>query len=351
MMRAVTVVPGERDSLELSSVDEPEARDGELLVEGLAVGVCGTDKEIAAGDYGWAPSGRDRLIIGHESLGRVREAPQGCGFGIGDLIAGIVRRPDPVPCGACAHDEFDMCRNGAYLERGIKQLDGYASEVWSIPPAYALRLDPALGGAGVLMEPTSVVAKAWEQVERVGQRAWFDPSTALVTGAGPIGLLAAMLGVQRGLDVHVLDRVVGGPKPALVRDLGATYHHDDIDAVLRRITPDIVIEATGAAPLVVASMAGTSAYGIVCLTGVSTGGRALPVDAGELNRSIVLENDAVIGSVNANRRHYALAGDALAAADLEWLNRLVSRRVPIERFDEAYEARDDDVKVVIGIGE
>src|SRR5881409_1847872 len=117
-----------------------------------------------------------------------------------------------------------MCRNGKYTERGIKQLDGYASEQWTVEPAYAVRLDPTLAEVGMLMEPTTIVAKAWEQVERVGARAWFEPRTALVTGAGPIGLLAALLGRQRGLDVHVLDRVESGPKPALVRALGASYH-------------------------------------------------------------------------------------------------------------------------------
>ena len=346
-MRALTVVPGETDSLELSEVEAPARGDDELLVDGLAVGVCGTDKEITAGEYGWAPPGRQRVVIGHESLGRVREAPPGSDFTAGDLVAGVVRRPDPVPCGACAHGEFDMCRNGEYVERGIKQVDGYASEVWTVPTAYAVRLEPELGGSGVLMEPTSVVAKAWEQVQRVGERAWFAPRRALVTGAGPIGLLGALLGVQRGLDVHVLDRVTDGPKPALVRDLGATYHHDDIDSVLERITPDIVIEATGAAPLVLSSMAGTSSYGIVCLTGVSSGGRPLPVDAGELNRSIVLENDAIIGSVNANRRHYEQAADALARADSDWLARLISRRVPLAEYASAFEAQADDVKVVV----
>ncbi len=346
-MRALTVIPGKTGSLELSEVDTPTRTDDELLVDGLAVGVCGTDKEITAGEFGWAPPGRERLVIGHESLGRVREAPAGSGFAAGDLVAGIVRRPDPEPCGACAHGEFDMCRNGAYVERGIKQVDGYASEVWTVPAAYAVRLDSALGDAGVLMEPMSVVAKAWEQVERVGERAWFEPRTVLVTGGGPIGMLAALLGIQRGLDVHVLDRVSAGPKPTLVRDVGATYHHDDIDTVLDRITPDIVIEATGAAPLVVAAMAGTSSYGIVCLTGVSSGGRSLPVDAGELNRSIVLENDAIIGSVNANRRHYEQAADALARADTGWLRRLLSRQVPLADFGSAFEAQAGDVKVVL----
>lgn len=348
-MRALTVRPGLSGSLELSELVAPTPGPGELLVEGLAVGICGTDKEIAAGEYGWAPPGRGRLVLGHESVGRVRQPDDGSEFAEGDLVVGVVRRPDPQPCGACAHGEFDMCRNGRYRERGIKELDGYGSELWTVPAGYAVRLDPRLADVGVLMEPASVVAKAWEQVDRVGARAWFEPDTVLVTGAGPIGLLAALLGRQRGLDVHVLDRVTDGPKPALVRDLGSTYHSDGIESVLSLVTPDIVIEATGVGSLVYAAMAGTTPYGIVCLTGVSSGGRQLPVDAGSLNRSIVLENDAVIGSVNANLRHYALAADALVAADFDWLSRLISRRVPLDRYWEAFDARDDDVKAVVSL--
>ncbi|MFC6061793.1 glucose 1-dehydrogenase [Streptomyces ochraceiscleroticus] len=346
-MRALTVRPLQPGSLEVREVPGPVAGEGELLVDGLAVGVCGTDKEIVAGEYGAAPPGRDRLVLGHESLGCVREAPSGSGFHRGDLVVGVVRRPDPEPCGACARGEFDMCRNGRYTERGIKERDGYASQTWTVEPEYAVRLDAGLRRVGVLMEPTTVVAKAWEQVERVGGRAWFEPRRVLVTGAGPIGLLAALLGVQRGLDVHVLDRVTGGPKPGLARDLGGTYHSADIDRVTEALRPDVVIEATGAGRLVFDAMAGTAAYGIVCLTGVSPTGRQLTIDAGTVNRDLVLENDAVVGSVNANLRHYRQAAEALARADRGWLERLITRRVPLSRAPEAFTARDDDIKVVI----
>ncbi|MDQ6642117.1 MAG: glucose 1-dehydrogenase [Actinomycetota bacterium] len=346
-MRALTTIPKQADTLAITDLPDPEPQEGDLLVDGLAVGVCGTDREILRGDYGWAPPGRPRLVIGHESLGRVRSAPSASAFAAGDLVVGVVRRPDPVPCGACAHGEFDMCRNGKYTERGIKQVDGFASEQWTVEADYAVRLDTRLADVGMLMEPTTVVAKAWEQVDRVGGRAWFEPSRVLVTGAGPVGLLAAMIGVQRGLDVHVLDRVTNGPKPQRVHELGATYHHTDIDAVTARVRPDVVIEATGVADLVFASMAGTATYGIVCLTGVSANGRNLRVDGGELNRDIVLENDAVVGSVNANLRHYAQAADALAAADLDWLGRLVTRRVRLGDFADAFAPQEHDVKVVI----
>ncbi|PNG19942.1 glucose 1-dehydrogenase [Streptomyces cahuitamycinicus] len=346
-MRSLTVRPGEMDSLEVRSVPEPVPASGELLVEGLAVGVCGTDREIVRGEYGWAPAGREWLVLGHESLGRVRQAPPGSGFAAGDLVAGVVRRPDPEPCGACARGEFDMCRNGRYTERGIKEIDGYGAQVWCVEADYAVKLEPHLGHVGVLMEPTTVVAKAWEQVERVGARSWFEPRRVLVTGAGPIGLLAALLGRQRGLDVHVLDRVTEGPKPALVRDLGAAYHAEDIEQVISAVCPDVVVEATGASELVFASLTGTAPYGVVCLTGVSPAGRRVSVDAGAINREIVLQNDAVVGSVNANLRHYHQAAEALAQADLSWLERLITRRVPLERAMEAFTPQPDDVKVLI----
>jgi threonine dehydrogenase-like Zn-dependent dehydrogenase len=150
--------------------------------------------------------------------------------------------------------------------------------------------------------------------------------------------------------VHLLDRVTDGPKPRLVRELGATYHHTDIDTVSELVKPDLVIEATGVPSLILGAMYGTAGYGITVLTGVSSGGRKLPVDAGQLNREIVLENDAVVGSVNANLRHYAQAAEALSRADLDWLRGLVSRRIPLERFAEAFEPKDDDVKVVLTLG-
>ncbi|MFE0823332.1 glucose 1-dehydrogenase [Streptomyces sp. NPDC058847] len=346
-MRALTVRPGEKDSLRVREVPDPVPADGELLVRGLAVGVCGTDREIARGEYGWAPPDRERLVLGHESLGRVRQAPPGSGFSAGDLVAGVVRRPDPEPCGACARGEFDMCRNGRYTERGIKEIDGYGAQAWCVEPGYAVKLDPCLERVGVLMEPATVVAKAWEQVERVGGRSWFDPRRALVTGAGPIGLLAALLGAQRGLEVHVLDRVTEGLKPDLVRELGAVYHAEDAERVVSAVRPDVVIEATGANGPVLASLTGTAPYGVVCLTGVSPAGRRMTVDTGALNREIVLQNDAVVGSVNANLRHYRQAAEALARADGPWLERLITRRVPLERAKEAFTPRPDDVKVVI----
>jgi threonine dehydrogenase-like Zn-dependent dehydrogenase len=345
-MRAMTVEPGRAGSAAVTEVDGPVG-EGDVLVDGLAVGICGTDVEIARGLYGTAPEGSPVLVLGHESLGRVASAREGCGLSTGDLVVGIVRRPDPVPCHPCGVGAWDMCRNGRYTERGIKDLHGYGAEQWLVEAKFAVRVDPALAEVGVLLEPASVVAKAWDHVERIAARAPISPQRVLVTGAGPIGLLAALLGVQRGLEVHVLDRVTEGPKPALVADLGATYHASRVADVPEA---DVVVECTGAPSVVVDVMQRTAPAGVVCLTGVSTGGRTLEVDIGATNRSIVLENDVVFGSVNANRSHYEAAAAALAAADPEWLSRLITRRVPLERWTEGLERRNDDVKVVVDLG-
>src|SRR5262249_10666534 len=106
-MRAITIQPSVPNSVKLSDVPDPPASEGSILVDAIALGVCGTDREIIAGDYGEAPKGQERLILGHESLGRVREAPKDSGFAAGDHIVGIVRHRDPVPCPACAAGNWD----------------------------------------------------------------------------------------------------------------------------------------------------------------------------------------------------------------------------------------------------
>ena len=266
----------------------------------------------------------------------------------GDLVVGIVRRPDPVPCPNCAVGEWDMCRNGQYTERGIKEIDGYMSERWRIEPEYAMKVDPSLGLLGVLLEPTTVVTKAWEQVVAVGQRAFWEPRTVLVTGAGPIGLLAALVGTQHGLEVHVLDRIESGPKPELVRALGATYHSGSVLDL--GFEPDVIIECTGVGSVIADSIQKIGAGGIICLTGVGAGGVASRAVA-DVAAAAVLKNNVVVGSVNANKRHWYKATEALARADRTWLSRLITRREKPENFNQALERQPDDIKVVIQFSE
>jgi glucose 1-dehydrogenase len=341
-MRAVTIVPGQAGSQRLDEIREPAREQAALLVRALAVGVCGTDRELIDGDYGEAPPGAERLVIGHESLGRVIEAPADSGFRTGDMVVGIVRHPDPVPCVNCALGEWDMCKNGLYTERGIKQANGFAAERWINKPEFTIKVNPALGLAAVLLEPASILAKAWEHIERIGRRARWAPHLVLVTGAGPVGLMAALMGVQRGLEVHVLDRNDVGPKPRLIKELGAKHHlkHPGIEF-------DIVIECTGAPKVIAQAVAGSAPGGITCLTGLGGKAHVASLDIAALNQSLVLENRVVFGSVNANRRHYEDAAWALAHADRGWLERLITRKVELDQWHEAYEKHEHDVKTVL----
>ena len=264
-------------------------------------------------------------------------------------MVGIVRRPDPVPCPNCAVGEWDMCRNGQYTERGIKEIHGFMSERWRIEPEYAIKVDPSLGILGVLLEPTTVIAKALEQVALIGRRSFWEPRTVLVTGAGPIGLLAALAAKMHGLEVHVLDRVESGPKPDLVRALGATYHSGSVKAI--GFEPDAIIECTGVGQVIADSIQAIGASGIVCLTGVGHGGVVTSAACADIAASAVLKNNVIVGSVNANKRHWYRAGNLLARADRDWLGRLITRREKPENFQQALERRPDDIKVIIQFSE
>jgi threonine dehydrogenase-like Zn-dependent dehydrogenase len=344
-VQVMTVVPGKPDTAAVATRPEPDERDGSVLVEGLAVGICGTDREIIHSGAGAPPPGRPEIVLGHESLGRVLDAPDGSGPHRGDLVVGIVRRPDDCP--TCARDEWDFCRTGRYTERGIKEADGYGAQRWRADPKYLVRLEPGLHQVGVLLEPTSVVAKAWAQIDLIRRRCWDGSRVALITGAGPIGLLAALLAVQRGYQTHLFDLATSGPKPELAAALGATYHTGTINDL--PIRPDVVVEATGVGDLVFDLLDQTGPNSVVCLSGINPGTHTVPIPANLINRLLVMGNGAVFGTVNAGPRNYQQAAQALAAADRGWLERLITRRVPLSSWTDALRPDPTDVKVVVDL--
>src|SRR5262249_23782220 len=216
---------------------------------------------------------------------------------------------------------------------------------WRIEPDYAIKVDPSLGLLGVLLEPTTVVAKAWEQVVAIGQRVYWEPRTVLVTGAGPIGLLAAPICVQHRLEFDGLGPATGVPKPELVSALGATYHATAIADI--GFAPDVIMECTGVGSVISDSIAHVGSGGIVCLTGVGTGGSAGKVPTADAAAAAVLKNNVVVGSGNANKRHWYKGSQALARADRSWLSRMITRRERPGNFDRAIQRNADDIKVVI----
>jgi threonine dehydrogenase-like Zn-dependent dehydrogenase len=339
-MRAITMRADR--FVDVEDVPEPSPGDGDLLVEAVAVGVCGTDRWLLQHDPS-LPPGSDRLVLGHESLGRVLYAPPGSGFEPGNSVVGMVRRADPVPCRACVAGDLDLCENGAYSERGIVRSDGFASERYALLADEAVRVDPALGLGAVLIEPTSVVAKAWEQIDRVAR---CPVRRVLVFGAGPIGLLAALIGVQRGCEVHVHDQIADGPKPIQARTIGAFYHPTlaTLDAKF-----DAVLECTGA--LVGDAITMTAAGGTTCLVGLGQ------VQAGSLPsleavaRAITLQNKVVAGINGTNRRHFESAHEVLRRADRSLLLGLLGPCVKVDDWRRAMEAPPSAIKPVIRFGD
>jgi len=213
------------------------------------------------------------------------------------------RRAPPTKA---AVGEWDMCRNGKYTEHGIKERNGFGCERFRIEPHFLVKLSPSLEDVGVLMEPASILAKAWDHISHIGQRAKWAPKTLLVTGAGPIGLLAALMGQQRGLEVHVLDHVQEGLKPELVHDLGATYHTGSLANV--KFCPDVMIECTGVASVIVEAIHHLGNDGILCLVGVSSHGRHETLDIGSINRTMVLEAMGREPGQDPYFRHYYRVG-------------------------------------------
>ena len=349
-MKAIAVEPKVAGTAKYMDFPEPDIHTGSILVEAIAVGVCGTDVEIVEGKYGWSPKGDKHLVLGHESLGRVIDPGPSSGFKKGDLVVGIVRRPDPVPCPNCAVGEWDMCTNGQYTERGIKEIHGFMSERWRIEPEYAIKVDPTLGILGVLLEPTTVVTKAMEQIGMIGRRSFWEPKKVLVTGAGPIGLLAALSLKIWGIEeVHVLDRMESGSKPDLVRELGAIYHSGSVADL--DFAPDAIVECTGVGQVISDCIRKVGANGIVCLTGVGHGGAMVAAPVADVAAAAVLNNKVIVGSVNANKRQWFRAGQTLAKADKKWLAKLITRKVKPENFMQALERDPNDIKVVIQFSE
>ena len=340
--RAVLVRPGLAKSAALGEVPVGEPGPGQVLARTIRVGICGTDAEIDAGLYGEAPPGADRLVLGHESLLRLEAT--------GELAVGIVRRPCPELCPNCAAGRWDLCTTGHYLEHGIMRLDGFLRERLVLAADDLVAVPAHLEPVAVLTEPLSIVEKAIAEAWQIQGRLQWSPRRALVTGAGPVGLLAAFALRQRGLDVWVVDkRPAGSPKAQAAETVGAHYV-DDIKQAGSGF--DVAIEATGYAPLLFAAASLLAPGGILALTGVTSGHHEVSVDANALNQEMVLENQVIFGSVNAARAHYDQAVADLGDWVQRWpgaTERLITARRPLASFRDALTKSSDDIKTVVEV--
>lgn len=355
-MNAVAVQPGKHASLHVrDDVPAPQPGPGDVLVRVLEAGVCGTDAEIEEGLFGEAPPGSPFLILGHENLGRVEHAPPGSGLAPGDLVVSTVRRPCPEACPPCAADQSDACLTGNYTERGITRLNGFMAERYVEAPRHLVRLPSHLRPFAVLLEPLSVVEKGLEQAERIQERLAWEPRTAVVLGAGPVGVLAAAALRLRGFTTWVSSlEPEGSFKDALLREAGIRYvcagttAIEALPAKTGRI--DLVFEATGATSAVFPALRILGPNGVALLSSVTGGAKAVPVDLATWNREMVLGNRLVFGTVSAARRHFEAGVRDMEAAEARlpgWMARLVTRRLPFTEARRALSRERDDVKVVL----
>jgi len=319
-MRAVTVTPGQRDSLRVLDIPDVQSEGVQVVVRVLQAGLCGTDAEITGGLYGQAPAGSPYLVLGHENLGLVESAPAASPLSAGDLVVSTVRRPCPERCWPCRAGENDMCLTGHYLERGIQGLHGFMSERYVEDPRYVVPVPSSLRPLAVLAEPMTVAQKALEQTFRIQGRMSWAPRQAVVLGAGPVGILAAAAMRLRGLEVTVASRETeGSARDALLREAGIAYvstTRTPIEDLPRRLGGiDLVFEATGAAAVVAPAMSILGRDGVCVLASVTEVGRKWEIDLGTWNREMVLGNRLVFGTVNAARRHFEAAVRDLATAE------------------------------------
>jgi threonine dehydrogenase-like Zn-dependent dehydrogenase len=341
-VKALVVEPGVAHSARVEDVDEPDG-DG-VLLRVLEVGVCGTDREIAEGLFGVAPDGRTRLVIGHESLAQVER--DGDGFSKGDLVCATVRR-SCGHCLACGEGTPDSCLTGDYSERGITRLDGFARELVIEAPEHLVRIPPELGRLAVLAEPTSICARGIRHALTIGARQPWEPKRALVTGAGAVGLLAAMLLRLEGFEVLVASLE---PSSTIAEALGAEYVSTET-TVLAELGPfDLVVEAAGSAQLMLDAFGLLGRSGVACLLGIDGREGSAQIENRVIGVDAVLENRVLFGSVNARRQDWVAGVEALDRARTQFpgaLEELIGLRVPLERFEEAFAYRGGKATLIL----
>ena len=336
-MQALVVTPGVGGSAAVAAMPVPRPAPGELLIRPIEVGVCGTDREIADGLFGIAPAGEERLILGHEVLGRVADG--GHGFAQGDLVTATVRR-SCGHCHACAEGAPDACGTGDYAEHGITRLHGFAAELAAVPAEHLIAVPETLRDVGVLAEPASICARAVRHALAIGGRQPWAPARALVFGAGAIGMLCTYLLRLEGLDVWTAAlEPAGSEKAQLVEAAGARYVPSPGGLPEVEEGFDLAIVAAASADLSLGVLTLLRRGGVACLLGVDARERDVSLPGPAVGVEMILGNHALFGSVNANVVDWKAAMAGLQAARDRWpgaLERCVGLRTGLDDFATAF---------------
>jgi threonine dehydrogenase-like Zn-dependent dehydrogenase len=367
-MKAIAVTPAKRS---VGIIDQPEPKISsptDVKLRMLEAGVCGTDKEICAFEYGTPPSGSEQLVIGHESLGEVVEVgPKVTRVKVGDLVVPMVRRPCPHDtCIACRSSRQDFCFTGDFTERGIKEQHGFMAQFVVDDEKYMNFVPPELRDVAVLVEPLTIAEKGLAQVWQVQQRLpWGCPVVpgkaqahchrAIVLGAGPVGLLGALALVNADFDTHVYSREPAPNRKSMLLDsIGAKYISstsvpiEELPAMIGNI--DLVYEATGASSLSFAMMKALGTNGIFIFTGVPGRKGPIEVDTDLMMRDLVLKNQVVFGTVNAGRDSFENSIRDVGTFYKRWpdaVRSLITGRFPMEEYQELLLGRSGGIKNVI----
>lgn len=360
-MQALAVFPSKK-KLQLVDVPQPKLQGTtDVLLRVQQVGLCGTDREISSFEYGSPPPGSDHLILGHESLAEVIEVGREVrSLRPGDLVVAMVRRPCPhAECRPCRAGRSDFCLTGDYTERGIKGADGFLTDYVVDDELYLLKVPHALADVAVLVEPLTVVTKAADRAGTIFAGLPYEPGPqrGLVLGAGPIGLLAAMVLVADGFEALVYSRDSEESKQAeLVRSLGAHYESStthSIESLLKAWGRfDVVLEAVGFAPLMLAATQMLKANGVLALTGVPPETATAELNVGRALRNLVLRNELVFGTVNAGRRDYLSAIQNLEQFMVvfpESVRKLITHRAPLDEVPQML-THKQGIKNVVEMG-
>ena len=354
-MRAVGVLPQKREVRLLDHTAPTISADDQVKVKSLEVGICGTDKEICTFVYGSPPAGQDYLVLGHESLGEVVEVGANVrSLKKGDLVVPSVRRPCPHPeCQPCRADLQDFCSTGDFTERGIKMTHGYMTEYYVEHEKYLNPVTPGLRDVAVLVEPLTVAEKALAQVWQVQKRLpWIKADAppdargtglkALVLGAGPIGILGTMALLRHGFETYVYSRSEKpNQKAELVESLGATYissRAESVEALAERLgNIDLIYEAIGVSGVAYNVMGILGLNGVFVFTGIPAPKPPIPIEADLLMRNLVLKNQMVLGTVNADKAAFQNAIVDLGIFQKRWpteLQSLITGRYTLENYRE-----------------
>lgn len=366
-MRAIAVFPYSRE-VKLIDVEEPQiAHPTEVKQRMLDVGICGTDKEICSFQYGTPPDGSDYLILGHESLGEVIEVgPEVRGIAVGDLVVTTVRRPcSHANCRPCRAGRPDFCATGSFTERGIKQLHGFLAEYVVDDARYMHVVPAALRKAGVLTEPLTIAEKAFSQARYIERRlpwlAHITPQsperkelTAAILGAGAVGLLGAMALRAMDIETHVYDRTPPpNPKSRLVELIGAQYvSPTDSSTSFTDLISHVhfIYEAVGVSQLAFQAINALSPNSILVFTGVPGPSAYQELDTNTLMRNMVLKNQVILGTVNADAAAFVSAIQHLGTLVERWptaLDTVITGRYPLDAYRDLLLGQTSGIKNVL----